>query len=909
MRALRWLLWWVRGRVWRDHIRREVDDDIRTHIELDAERLRGEGLEADAALRQAEERFGDRERIRTEMLVEAGSSKKTGGGTSVVERVALHLRQGLRAVRANVGPTSLVVATLATAIAVNILMVAVANSVLLGDGGVSDPDRIMTIYALYPQLAEGQQEQTIHPVQVARIEEAKAADAVAGFKAGYFNLTGHGRPRRLNGMLTTPRLFDVAGVSPTLGAGFTDVNTGHEHVVVLSWGLWRDLGADPALLGSALQLNDEPYTVVGVMPPDFVFPRPEDVPSTFLVPRHPDVWVPYALPQTGPSDLGVVARLRRGATQAELQGELDVAQAEFQKQVGQKLPWSLHAVEMREQATAPIRPAVLLLLLATGLVVLVAMGNVVGVGIARGEARASELAVRMALGAGRAGAAGFILAESLVIGLVTAVAGLGLAGGLAALVRWAAPEGTPGVDQVHLSLPLVGLALVLSLVGALCLAGGSIVRVRRWRIGDVLRGARSAGGRTTRRTGLVLVAAELATTLVLLSGATVMAHTVLKLLAVDPGFRPDHVFTAEITLPEASYPDTARTRAVQRARPPVGSDAPVPRFHRRLIENLRRRSGIEAAAVANPLPFSGGEESSVYWVEGMDKPDHIDLVDYTVVSEGYFKAMGIPLLAGREFSAADHHDGEQVVIVSESLAKLFPGGKALGGRMKLGGAPEAPYPWLRVVGVVPDVKRVDLTTPAHPEMYVHESQGGYTSLSTVRLVVRVADGIDITSAASTVRSAVAELDPNVPVPRMEPMSDLLAASMSRTRFAARLVLGFSFLALLITALGLYSAISYAVTTRRRELALRAAVGATSTQVLRSVMTETLGALVAGVVVGGVAVYLGSGLLKGVVFGVAAFEPLSLALAAGVLCATVMVAALGPARVALGMDPAKVLSQD
>lgn len=909
MSALRRLLWWIRGRVWRGRIRREVDEDIRTHIELDAERLRAEGLDADEALGRARERFGNGERIRSEMLVEAGTAGGAQGGTSVLESVALHIRQGARAVRTNAGPTSLVVAILATAIAVNTLMVAVANSVLLGNGGVSDPDRVVTVYALYPQLAEGQQEQTIHPLQVARIEEVKAAQAVAGFKAGYFNLTGHGMPRRLTGMVTTPRLFDVAGVHPMLGAGFGDVTTGHEHVVVLSWGLWRDLGANPSLLGSVIQLNDEPYTVVGVMPPGFAFPRREDGPSTFPIPRRPDIWVPYALPERGPSDLGVVARLRPGATRAELEGELAAAQTEFQKQIGQELPWSLRAVETREEATAPIRPAMLLLLVATGLVVLVAMGNVVGVGIARGEARAGELAVRMALGAGRAGAAAFVLAESLVIGLVTAVVGFGLAGGLGALVRWTAPEGTPGVDQMHLSLPLGGFTLLLSLVGALCLAAGSMVRVRRWRVGDLLRGARSAGGRTTRRSGLVLVAVELATTLVLLSGATLMARTVLTLLAVDPGFQPDHVFTAELTLPEAAYPDTARTRGVQRATPPSGPDAAVPQFHRQLIERLSRRPGIVEAAVANPLPFSGGEESSVYWVEGMAKPDHMDIVDYTVVSEGYFEAMGIPLVAGREFNASDHHDGEQVVIVSASLAKLFPDGKALGGRMKLGGAPEAPYPWLRVVGVVPDVKRVDLTSPAHPEMYVHESQGGYTSLSTTRLVVRVADGIDVTSTAATVRSAVAELDPNVPVPRMEPMSDLPAASMSRTRFAARLVLGFSFLGLLITALGLYSAISYAVTTRRRELALRTAVGATSRQVLGSVLTETLTALVAGVGVGGVAMYLGSGLLNGVVYGVAPFEPVSLAVAAGLLCVTVLVAALGPARVALGMDPARVLSQD
>lgn len=910
VKLLRRILWWVRARLLRTRVRRQVEEDIRTHIELDAERLRGEGVAAAEALRRARVRFGDRDHIRDRMLAEAGATRRAPAGPSLFEVVALHLRQAAHALRANRAPLFLVILTLATAIAVNTLMVSVAHSVLLGDGGVSDPSRVMTVYAVYPELAEGMRQQPINARELEHIQEAASADAVAGFKAGYFNLTGHGNPRRLHGMLTTPGLFEVAGVRPLLGPGFADVRTGEERVVVLSWALWRDLGADPALVGSTLRLNEEPYTITGVMPEGFAFPRGEDVPSTFRFPRHPDVWVPYALPARGPSDLGVVARLRSGAGVTALQEDLKRAQEAFQAEVGAtSLPWSLRAVAMREQATAPIRPAVLLLLVATTLVVLVAMGNVIGVGIARGEARAGELAVRMALGSGRGGAVAFVLAESTLIALLTAAVALGLDAGLGAVVRRAAPEGMPGIDQVHLSPGLVGLVLALSFAGALCLAVGAVARLRGRRVADMLRGTRSAGGRTTRRTALGLVTVQLGTTLVLLCGSMVMTRTVLRLLTVDPGFDAHGVLTAEITLPEATYPDTARMHGVQRALPPEGPDAAVPRFHRRLVQSLTERPGIEVAAVANPLPFSGGQESTVYWVDGMEKPETLDVVDYTAVGEGYFRAMGIPFLEGHGFTSAVRHDGDQVVVVSASLAKRFPEGKALGHRMKLGGAPDAPYAWLRVVGVVPDVKRMDLTGPAHAEMYVHETQGGYTSLSTARLVLRVDAGADPAAAAATVRAAVSALDPTVPVERIEPMEALLARSMSGTRFAARLVLGFAFLALLITALGLYSAISYAVTTRRRELALRVAVGASSAQLVRAVLGEMAVALGTGLALAGIALWLGSGLLDQLLFGVAPLEPLSLLSAAGILSATVLLAAQGPVRRALGIEPARVLSGD
>lgn len=910
MRTLRRVVWWLRGRFRREALRQRVEEEIRTHIALDAERLRAEGMGAEEARRRAEERFGNRDRIRAQMLAAADAAADSTRSATPIADAASTMRHAARSLAATPGATLLVLTTLATAVAVHALMMGVAGRILFGDAGVRSPDRVASVFVFYPGLPDGMHEQPMHGVLLQGVERAEAVQAAAGFKAGYFNLTGRGRPRRLDGMRTTPRLFDVAGVRPLLGPGFADVKTGDEHVVVLSWGLWQQLGADPALVGSTLQLNEEPYEVVGVMPPDFRFPRGEDVPSTFRFPRRPDLWVPYAPPERGPSDLGVVARLRPGATMDQLRGELEGVLDAFKQHFGiESISFSLRAVLIRNQAAGQARPALVLLLLATSLVVLVAVGNVAGVGIARGEARAPELAVRMALGSGRRGVAGLILAESLVLGVLTAGASLGVASLLASMIRRFAPPGLPGLDLVQVTWGMAGTALGLSLLGAFALALGAAVRVRRWRVADVLRGARTAGSRTTRRSGLVLVAVEVAMTLVLLSGGAVLTRSILKLTQVDPGFDAEHVFTAELTLPEATYPDAARARSVQRAQKASGPEPAVPRFQRALIRELGARPGVEVAAVANPLPFSGGQESSVYWIEGMDKPDQMPLADYTVVSEGYFRAMRIPVLQGRGFSGDDRHGSEPVVVVSRSLAERFPGGRALGARMKLGGAPDAPYPWLRVVGVVGDVKRDDLAGAARPEMYVHMSQGGYTSMSTMRLVVRTAGGLEPGTAAAAVRDVLETMDPDVPLERAAPMADLLADATSRARYTARLVLIFSALALLITALGLYSAIAYAVETRRRELAVRVAVGASSWRILATVLGETAFALAGGLVVGGAGAYLASGLLQGLVFGVTPFELPSLAVAGAILSLTVLAAAQGPARASLRADAARVLSRE
>jgi predicted permease len=909
MKPLRRLLWWLRARWDGERVHWDVDEDIRTHIALEAERLRAAGVEPGEARRRAEERFGDRERIRSDMLAAAYAPPRAPRRASL-GRMAAYLRQGGRSLFHRPGPSALVVGTLAVAVAANVAVIAVRRAVLFSDAGVAGASRLVSVHAYYEALPEGLHQQPIHPLEFEDLADVEALGAAAAFKAGYFNLTGAGDPRRLVGMLTTPALFDVAGVAPMLGPGFRDVARGDERVVVLSWHVWNDiLAADPAVLGSRILLNDTPYDVVGVMPPGFVFPRADDVPESFHFPQHPDIWVPYELPTTGPSDLAVVARLAPDASLESLRDQLDALARSVREQRGGGMMFTYAAQAMREQAVGPVRPVLRLLLIATLLLLVVAVGNVTGVGIARAEGRARELGIRIALGAGRSGAAAFVAAESLVLGLASGALALVLVTALLRMLRGFALPGFPGMDQVGISLPLAATTLLTALLGAAFLAVGPTLRVTRWSLADALKGARTTGSRRARRSGQWLLAAELAGTLMLLSSGVVLTQGALRLLAVDPGFDAEHVITAELTLPEATYPDSARARAVQRARPPADAEAAVPRFQRAVVQRLQQQPGIAAAAFGNPLPFAGTQESSVFWIDGMADPDEIPLTEYTVITEGYFAAMGIPLLAGREFTAAERHDGEPVAIVSESLAAMFPDGRALGGRIKLGGALESPYPWLRVVGVVADVKRSSLVAPGRPEMYVHISQGGYTSQSTSRLVVRAAEDGSPRAAMAAVRTVIHEMDPSLPVVSLAPMSDLLLDATARSWFTAQLTVGFSIIALVITALGLYSVISYSVTTRRRELALRSAIGASAPAVLREMLRETLVALAAGLAAGAAGVVLSARLLEGMVFDVDPARPQAILLAAALLAITALVAAQGPARRCLREDPVRLLSGD
>ena len=404
-----------------------------------------------------------------------------------------------------------------------------------------------------------------------------------------------------------------------------------------------------------------------------------------------------------------------------------------------------------------------------------------------------------------------------------------------------------------------------------------------------------------------MVTLELAATLVLVVAASVLTRSVLHLLAVDPGFDAEGVMTAEITLPEATYPEVARAAAVQAAQWPLPESA-VPRFQRQVLQHLEALPGIEAAAFANPLPFDGGQEAGPFWAEDMEAAEP-PMTEYTVVTEDYFRAMGVPLLQGREFDGTETHDSEPVAVVSRSLADQFPDGQALGRRIKLGGAPQSPYPWMRVVGVVGDVRRTDLTEPGRPELYVPVAQGGYSPQSTARLVVRVAGGADPRAALAAMRSVVRELDPNVAVDAPRGMPDLVAGAAARNRFGATLTVGFSALALLITALGLYSVISFGAATRRRELALRTVMGATGAQIASSVLRDTLRAAAWGTGLGLLGTVAASRALRSLVFGVSPLEPLSVLVALAALAAVVALAAQGPVRACLRIDPARILSED
>ncbi len=910
MRWATWLRTWLRARWNPDAVLAEIEDDIRTHIELDAERLRGEGMTPARALAEAERRFGDRERARRAMRA-AALVPSPGSASLALFRPGAYLRHAVRSLLRAPGFAALVVGTLATGVAVNVVVLAATRAVLWGDGGLDDPSRVVTMYTFYPGLEAGMREQPLHGLMVKPIGDVEGVRALAAFEGGHFNLTGRGAPRRLDGLKVTPGLLDVAATRPALGRGFDGVRAGDERAVLLSWELWESLGGDPSLVGSTLTLDDLPYEVRGVMPRGFRFPRGEDVPSTFHFPRRPQVWVAFEPSTSGPSELGMVARVAPGVPVAALQERLHAAMVAWYPGKG-PLPFEVRAVPVREEASAPLRPVLLLLAGATGLVLLVGMANVAGAGLARSARMAREMAVRRVMGAGRGAALALFGAEVAVLAALTLGASLLVAWPLAALVRAQAPEGASAVaDMTLVGWPLA-LAAALSVVAALALPLGTRAPLRRLSLADALRdGTRSGGGSLARRLGRWVVAGEVALTLVLLCAGGALTRSLLHLLAVDPGFQPHGVLTAQVTLPEASYPDTARANRVQNAQPPGAAEGAVPAFLRALAARLQALPEVADAGVVTPLPFGGQQEASVFWIDGMTRPQTAGppFTEYTAVSEGYFAAMGIPLLEGRGFTADDRFDGPPVAVVSRSLADLFPGGRALGGRIKLGGAPKSPYPWLEVVGVVPDVRRTDLAGPPRPEMYVHVSQGWYASMATATLVVRRRTAGPPSALAPLVRATLADLDPDVPLDAVEPMDAILARAVSRERFTTQLLTGFAVASLLIAALGLYTVVSDSVTLRRRELAVRAAVGASGRRVMGTVLREAFATLGVGLALGVGGLAVAEPVLRRVVVGVEPLSGATLLAAVGLLTVATVLAALGPVRRSLRLDPARVLAAE
>jgi predicted permease len=881
-----------------------MDDEIRFHLETRAALFMQRGYTREAAMAEARRRFGARddtelEHKRRALAASAAYREDRMRLRDRLDTLWQDLRYAVRGIRRAPGFAAAVIVTLALGIGANTAIFSVVRAVLLRPLPYPAADRLVVVWnhwTNWPRTWLSQPEVADYAAQRTVFER------FAAFTNGAMNVTGvSSHPERVAVGLVEASIFDVTGVRPLLGRTFTtpeDTPHGPRAVMLLEDFWQRRYAGDRALLGKMIQLDGQPYTVVGIVPRDFRLPLE-------FAGDHAQALVPLQLGppdenQRGSHGYNAVAKLAPGVSLAQAQRRTDAfiarLKAEHPNNYGPE--FGVLLVTAGDQVRGDVKAVLLVLLGAVSFVLLIGCANIANLLLARAESRGREIAVRTALGAGRARLTLQLLTESVVLALVGGALGLVIATWAVRSVGATNLANVPRLDEVTIDGGVLVYTLAVSLLTGVLFGLAPVVHTVRGEVHDLLRQGRgNTAGRSRTRLRQLLVAVELALAVVAVTGAVLMTRSFARLIAVSPGFSAEHVLTFQLSPPAARYATSSSVRA----------------FYAGLLEQVRALPGVRQAGAIMGLPLSGTIGDWDFQIEGVAPPPRgspAPAADWEAVTAGYFEAMRIPVLRGRGIAETDRLGAQPVVVISEATAKqYFPTVGPLGRRIMLGG--RADSVWRTIVGVVGDVKHGGLDKDARTTLYVPHDQFTATlpdsagavprSLS---VVVRTAG--DPAMATASIRGVVRQLDPDVPLARVRTLDDVLAASVSTPRLATYLLLAFGVLAVLLSAVGVYGVMSYVVAQRTSEIGIRVALGARAGDVLRLIMWQGMRPVLVGLVSGLVLAYGGTRLMQGFLFRVSATDPPSLAGAVLVLAA---IAALGnwrPARRAAGVDPIAAL---
>ena len=810
------------------------------------------------------------------------------------------LRYALRNLRQRPGFTAVAVLTLALGIGANSAIFSVVNGVLLRPLPYRAPDELTILRGGW----DGHPDAALSLAEYWDFKERQRTLAGMGAYAdGSLTLTGSGAPERLDAGFVTADLLPVLGVPPAIGRGFLAEEDlpGRPGVVLLSDGLWRRrFGADPGIVGRPLRLDDQPFTVVGIMPPGF------QLPSHFTG-TGAELWSLLQLDpavnraERGWHYLDVVGRRRPGVPMALVERETAALMAAMKAEYPTEYQASFAgtATPLDADVVGDTKPAILVLLGAVALLLLIACANVASLLLARAEARQREMAVRTALGADRGRIVAQLLTESLVIALAGGALGLLLAEwGLRALVL-AAPPSIPRLDSIAIDGRVLGFTLLVAIgTGILFGLAPALHSARPDLAGSLVDGARGGtAGMARQRFRRGLVVGQIALALMLLTGAGLLVRSFVRMRAVDPGFDPQRLLTAEIEISPERYQGSEQVRA----------------FYAELLRRIEELPGVASAGTARALPMTGQLEIGdwSFLLEGRFSspplPSEWEAADWQVISPDYFETMRMPLIAGRGLEESDRAGGSQVLVVNQTLArKVWPAGDAVGQRVLLGGgATDSVY--RTVVGIVGDVRHRGLSAEPRPEMYLPHQQfpaGTGTAMRSLYLTVRTSG--DPEALTPALRAAVASLDPDAPLSEVQTMEQALGGWAAERRLTMLVVSGFAFVALLLGAVGIYGVMAHLVVQRTREIGIRMALGAVPREILQLVLRQ--GAWLAGLgIAAGVLGALAVGrLLAGLLFRTAPTDPLTFAGTALLLAAVATLASVVPALRATRVDPNEAL---
>ena len=812
------------------------------------------------------------------------------------------LRYAIRTLAKAPAFAAVAILAIALGIGANTAIFSVVNTVLLKPLPYRDSSRMVLIQERIPAITS--QYFAVSAPDVLDIARwTRSLDTVASYEGQQRNISGGAVPRRVAGERVSANLFPMLGVAPQLGRAFTpDEDAPGHNLILLSYSLWQSyFGADPKVAGKKLLLDGVPYTVTGVMPASFVFP-PRGSPDA-----GPDreFWIPMGFTPKELAnvvdnfDIGVIGRAKPGVTPAQVREDM----TRMARQIEAKYPNSykggftldLRATPLNETVAGPARPLLILLLGAVGLVLLIACANVANLLLSRAAGRSHEIAIRTALGAGRARVIRQVLTESLVLSAIGGAAGLFTAWlGLDAFVA-ILPQSIPHSSDIGLDWR------VLAFAGALSLLTGAIFgSVPAWAgsrgntaaaLNEIGRGSTAGAGR--RRLKDALVVCEIALSLVLLMGAGLLIRSYITALRTDPGFRPQHALTFTVALPEDQYPAPGK----------------VLQFYRDLSAKLYAIPGVRLAGSGNFVPLTGSDWNRTFIPEGWHSAEgKVPIHDFTPTYGAYLQALGVPLLRGRYFTGADRMGAPPVAIISENMARVYwPNQDPIGKRLKYG-SPDNKWPWSTIVGVVADVKSatMDAQSDFHSYQPVEQlNDGGFRAARS--FVVRAAG--DPTALFSSIRAAVASIDPGLPVAHLQLLDEVVDESLKPRRFNTWLVGLFAAVALFLALLGIYGVVSFAVTQRTQEIGIRAALGAPGPQILTLFLRDGAIMAGAGIILGAIgSLFLGR-YISTLLYGVKPADPLTLAVVAAVLAATALLATYIPARRAIRMDPMRALRHE
>ncbi len=876
----------------RDRFDRDLEEEMRFHMEMKAEENIAAGVSPEEARYASRRQFGNQTLLREE-------SRDMWSFRSL-ETLAQDLRFGLRMMIKSPGFTAVAVLTLALGIGANTAIFSVVNAVLLKALPYPDPQRLVVLWTDNPKMQLGFREM---PPANADIPEwrarAQSFEHLAVFTPYLVDLSSEGAPERVGGVAVSADFFLLFGVSPQVGRVFTPAEDqpGGDKVAVISHSLWqRRFGGASDIIGKTLAINDENRVIVGVMPPGFHFPRGPEMPPVFGFPGRNDVWVPLAWGaqwEWASRSTVVLARLKHGVALAQAQAEMDtiVKQQDHPRRTSQANGWTVEVRPLQTQVVGNTQSLLLLLLGAVSVVLLIACVNVASLLLTRATTRSREIAVRSALGASRARIVRQLLTEGSILSVCGGAGGLLLAWWLLPALIALSPANIPRLDEVSIDWLVLSFTLLVSICASILFGLAPALAASRAPLNETLKaaGQRSAGSQNRRWTDWLIVA-EVALTFVLLVAAGLLIRSLMRMHAVDPGFRASQVTAFEIVLPGKKY-SSPQSRIS---------------FFEQLTARLNAAPGVDAAAAISILPLSGMDSGEGVTVEGHVSSGGEDapIVQRREITPDYFKVMGVPLLKGRVFTAQDHADAPLALVVSETFARQMLSGKdPLGVRVRLGRA-GSQNPWRTIVGVVGDVHSSSLTAAPRPQFYLPHTQWNRSGM-TIVMKSPLAQAELIAAAKAGVKA----LDPALPVTKVQTMESVLSTATVGPRFSALLLAIFAGLALVLALIGIYGGVAWAVGQRTPEIGLRMALGAQPFDLLRLIVGQGIKPVLIGLALGGAGAGALTRLMRGLLFGVSATDPLTFVVITTSLLVVTMLACWIPARRATKVDPMTALRSE